>query len=47
MFAVIAPLLFVLAGGWLAYNAWLEHNGRMAVIALVLFGLGVLGMGSV
>ena len=47
MFAHLASLVFLIFGAWLCYEAWREHNGKMAVVGLIVFLFGTLGASTV
>lgn len=43
LFAFVASLMFMAFGGWLTYTAFNESNGKMAMVGLAVFGIGLLG----
>lgn len=47
MFAWIASTVFLIFGIWLCYESWREHNGKMAVVGLLVFLLGAIGASTV
>jgi len=36
----------MLFGGWIVYQAWNDHNGKMGVVGLIIFAFGALGAGN-